>query len=99
MKDVAQMRTELKEKFGDSIELQIAGDVVFLKKPSRAVVSMSITKAATDPLAQSDVLIENCYIGGTLSKEDVLNDVGLLLGIQSKVTSIIGMKTVEIKNS
>lgn len=86
------------KKHGKLITIQFGSDAILLKKPSRPVVSMSITKGMSDPLAQAEVIIENCYVGGTIDKEAVLEDTGLLLGINAKITEIIGFKAVEVKN-
>lgn len=84
---------------GEVITLMVGDDTIYLKKPSRAVVGLCLTKGAVNPVAQAEVIIENCYCGGSLGKEAILADTGLLLGINSKMQEILGVKVVEVKNS
>ena len=86
------------EKAKDTITLIFGDDEITIKKPSRAVVSMALSKGMVDPLAQAEVIIENCYVDGTMTKEAVLADVGLLIGINAQYAKLIGYKQVEIKN-
>lgn len=84
---------------GEVITLTVGEDTIYLKKPTRAVVGLVLTKGAANPMAQAEVIIENCHCGGSLKKEVILADTGLLLGINAKMQEILGVKTVEVKNS
>jgi hypothetical protein len=57
-----------KEKYGKVLMLSVGEDTVYLKQPSRAVISQSIAKSASDPLMQAEVIVDNCYIGGLQRK-------------------------------
>jgi hypothetical protein len=83
----------------DLVVLEIGGKTVRLKRPSRQVVSLAMAKAAKDVLDATEVLVENCYHDGDLSKEDILGNVGILMGISQKTNEIIGVVEVSLKKS
>ena len=88
----------LEKVHGKLTQLTFGEDTICLKKPTRTVVSMSISKGMSDPLAQAEVVIDNCMVGGTITKEEAMEDIGLLLGINTKIGEILGYKQVQVKN-
>jgi hypothetical protein len=69
------------------------GDV-YVAKPTRAVLSMILTKAKTDVLAAADVILTNCWLHGD---ESLKQDNGFLLGLVNQLDAIIETVTVEVK--
>lgn len=80
-------------------EVIIDGKSVFFRKPTRAALGLAMAKGANDPLASVEIIIENCYEKGEISKDELLNDVANLFALSSVINQIIGVKTIEIKNS
>lgn len=87
-----------KEKYGKVLMLSIGEHTVYLKQPSRTVISASVTKATVDPLMQAEVIVENCYLGGSLSKEAIIDNPGILLGINNVMKDILDVQIVTLKN-
>ena len=81
------------------ITLTVNGKEVRFKKPDRKVVSLAMTKAGKDVLEATEVLIENCYVDGDLTKRDLIDNVGYLLGVSQKINDIIGVAEVELKKT
>lgn len=69
------------------------GDV-YLSKPTRAVLSLILTKAKTDVMAAADVVLKNCWLAGD---ESVKEDNGFLLGVVNQLDALIETVTVEVK--
>lgn len=88
----------LKQKHGNLVQVDLEGKQLLFSKPTRAVVSLSITKSQRDPLMGVEVLVDNCYVGGDLDKEAILGDVAVLMSLLPAVNQIIGIKMVEVKN-
>jgi ABC-type enterochelin transport system substrate-binding protein len=53
-----------------------------------------------DVLSSTEVVIKNCYVGGTLTKDEILDEVNpeWLFAIHQIVGQIIGSATAKIKN-
>jgi hypothetical protein len=74
---------------------------VKLSKPNRNVVSLALSAAmGGDVLSSTEVVIKNCYVGGTLTKDEILDEVNpeWLFAIHQIVGQIIGSATAKIKN-
>jgi hypothetical protein len=83
----------------DLITLVIDGKMVRFKRPDRKIVSLAMSKAAKDMLDATEVVVNNCYVDGELTKEDIVGNVGYLMGISTKLNDIIGVVEVELKKS
>jgi len=71
---------------------------VFLKKPTRQTLGLAMAKGASDPLASVEVVIENCYDSGDVTKEVLMNDVGYLFSMSTVINQVLGLKATEVKN-
>jgi hypothetical protein len=71
---------------------------VFFKKPSRQTLGLAMAKGASDPLASVEVVIENCYDSGDVTKEVLMNDVGYLFSMSTVINQVLGLKATEVKN-
>jgi hypothetical protein len=83
-----------KEKHGEVFCLSSPKGDVYISKPTRAVLSLVLTKAKTDILGASDVVLANCWLMGDESLKD--ND-GFKLGLVNQLDAIIETVQVEVK--
>ena len=81
------------------VAVTIDGKKAFFKKPNRATLGLAMAKGANDPLTSVEIIVENCYVGGDISKKELLEDVSNLFALSGVVNQIIGTKAVEVKNS
>jgi hypothetical protein len=86
---------KMKAEHGGVFEVVYDGTTILLAKPSRKIVSLALAKGKTDALAMSEVLIQNCWLGGD---ESLKTDVGLAISLMPRVDEILGVKQLEIKN-
>ena len=84
-----------KKKHGDIFKIDFEdGKEVFLKKPDRKVLSLSMTKAQTNPLGFAEVILNNCFLGGDA---DVKTDDDYFLGASAQLEKVMEVKSAEIK--
>lgn len=83
---------------GNVIEIVFAdGKKCFLKKPSRQVVGMAMTKSRSNAMALPEVILENCWLDGDPEVKDMETNYGYLIGLTEKVDEIFSTKTAEVK--
>jgi hypothetical protein len=86
-----------KEKHGEVLTYEVGDSSVFyLHRPDRKIVKLALSKAANDPLEMARVLITNCWLSGD---ESLKEDTGLHFSLISELNQIIGVKTLQLKNS
>lgn len=89
---------ELKKKHGEGnvIVIEFAdGKMCAIKRPSRQVVGMAMTKSRINVLAAAEVVIENCWLDGDA---EIKTEAKYLVPIAGKVDEIIGIVEAELKN-
>jgi hypothetical protein len=83
-----------KDTHGELFCLSSPKGDVYVSKPSRAVLSLILTKAKTDILAAAEVIISNCWLQGD---ESLKTNDGWKLGLVNQLDAIIETVTVEVK--
>lgn len=86
---------EWKDKYGDVFHIQFEDAECFLRKPSRAVVGLAMSKSRSNPLDGVAVLLQNCWLAGD---EAIKTEAGYQVGMLDKTDLIIGTKSAEVKN-
>lgn len=86
------------KKKGPVKVIDVENKTIYLSKPTRQNLGLAMTKARSNPLGYAEVIIQNCYIAGDVSKEDLLNDGGMLTSLLNVMDDIIDSKEVEVKN-
>lgn len=86
---------EWKAKHGEIFKIEFEdGKEVFLKKPSRKVLSYAMTKMQDNPLAFAEVILNQCFLGG---HEEVKTDDDYFLGASSQLEGLMEVKSAELK--
>ena len=85
---------EWKNQHGDIFQLDVEGHTCYLKKPSRKVISMATTIGQTDPIKFSEIMLNNCWLGGD---EIIRTDDELFLSVSAKLAELISIKEAELK--
>lgn len=85
---------KLKEKYGTIFQIEVGDKIVFLKRPTRQILSLAATKGKRVPFAVTEVIVTNCKVAG----DDIdLNDPGVLLGLSAQMELLLEEATVSIK--
>ena len=72
---IAEWKEEVKKKYGDGAkvyEYQVEDMVAYVRTVDRATYSAAAAKVSTSPAKFTDVILENCWLGGceTIKKVD-----------------------------
>ena len=67
---------------------------VVVKKPSRQVLKLAMSKAQTDPLGFAEVILQNCMVGGD---KEVAQDDDYFLSAAGQLEELMNVKSSEIK--
>lgn len=89
-----QQVEEWKKQHGDIFQLDVDGHTCYLKKPSRKVISMATTIGQNDPVKFSELMMNNCWLGGD---EIIRTDDELFLSAAGKLAELIQLKEAELK--
>lgn len=85
---------EIKAKHGEVWEVTVGDKVAYLKKPSRQVLDMAMTKARKSPTAFTEVVMQNCKVAGD---EFDLQDGTVLLALAEPIDEILKNASASIK--
>lgn len=66
----------------------------YIKKPSRQILSMAMSKSQTNPLAFAEVILKQCFLGGDSEVKD--ND-DYFLGAASQLEEVMQVKNAQLK--
>jgi hypothetical protein len=83
-----------KNLHGEVFEVRVDDSVAYLKKPDRAAIKAMAACAQSDPIRSSEVLLENCWLGGD---ETVKTDNGKFLAVSGTLSQLVEVKTAELK--
>ncbi|MCD8177311.1 MAG: hypothetical protein LUE98_07765 [Tannerellaceae bacterium] len=85
---------EWKEKHSDIFAVTVAAHVCYLKKPTRKDLSYASTAGKTDPLKFNEVILRNCWLGGS---EEIRTEDNLFMGACGVLDKLIEIEEAEIK--
>lgn len=72
-----------------------AGRVCYLHKPDRKTLSYASSVAQANPLQSTEILINNCWLGGD---EGFRTEDDLFLGLSQQMAQLVEIADVELKN-
>lgn len=90
----------LLEKYGEGNVFEITfpdGKRCFLKKPSREVIGMAMTKSRSNALALGEVVLESCWLDGDKEVKDPITNSGYVIGLMEQTDVLFNSKTAEVK--
>lgn len=86
---------ELKKKHGDIFAVTFEdGEVTYLKKPDRKILSLAMSKMQSSPLAFAETLLNQCFIGGF---EGWKEDDDYFFGASEQLDKLMQKKTAELE--
>jgi hypothetical protein len=85
---------EWKEKYGVVNAVKVDGHICYLKNPSRSHLSAASVAAKTDPLKFNEVILRNCWLGGS---EEIRTNDALFLGASGVLDQLIEIKEAELE--
>jgi hypothetical protein len=85
---------EWKKKHKDIFAVEVDGHIGYLKKPDRKALSYASSVGAKEPLKFNEIILENCWLGGS---EEIKTDDSLFLGVSGKISELIEVKEAELK--
>lgn len=71
----------------------VDGHIAYLKKPDRKTLSFASAGGAKDPIKFNEVMLNNCWLGGS---ESIKTDDDLFLGVSGKLAELISVKEAEL---
>jgi hypothetical protein len=83
-----------KNLHGDIFEARVDESIAYLRKPDRATIKAMAAVAQSDPIRASEVLLENCWLGGD---ETIKTDNGKFLAVSATLSQLVEVKTAELK--
>lgn len=90
-----------KEKYGTVVEVPFDdGKSAFFKNPNRRELKLIYSKAAKGgPIAMVESYVANCWLGGDLGKDEILNpeDTSYISQLTASIDDLLQTKKVEIK--
>ena len=86
---------EWKKKHGKVFAIIVDGHIVYLKKPDRKTLSYATFVAAKDPIKFNEIMLQNCWLGGS---EAIKTEDELFLGASGKLSELIEVKEAELIN-
>lgn len=85
---------ELKKKHGEIFLIEFEDKKAYLKKPSRQVLSLAMSKMQTNPLGFAETILNQCFIAGD---EDVKTNDAYFFGAAAQLEGLMEVKTAELK--
>ncbi len=85
---------EWKEKYGDIFQVTGDGKVGYIRAPRRAEVSLAMSYAATSPLKMTEVILQNCWLGGA---DELRDNDKYFYGLNAQINEIIEISEVMVK--
>jgi hypothetical protein len=83
-----------KNLHGEVFEARIEDSVGYLKKPDRATIKAMAACAQSDPIRSSEILLENCWLGGD---ERIKTDDSKFLAVVGQLSQLVEIKSAELK--
>ena len=90
----AEQIADWKQKYGEIFAAKVGGHIAYLKKPDRKTLSYASSVGKTDPMKFNEILLNNCFIGGS---DDVKTEDKLFLGVSAKLEKIIEVEAAELE--
>jgi hypothetical protein len=87
---IAKWKKEHKNVFA----IKVDGHICYLKSPDRKTLSYASSLGMKDPLKFNEIILENCFLGGS---EEIKTDDGLFLGASGKISELIEVKEAELE--
>jgi hypothetical protein len=84
-----------KKKYGKLYGIKVDGHICYLKKPDRKTLSYASVAGAKDPLKFNEVMLNNCWVGGS---DEIKTDDEMFLGVSGKISELINVKEAELVN-
>jgi hypothetical protein len=84
-----------KKKYGRVSALIVDGHIGYVRKPDRKTLSYASVAGTKDPLKFNEVLLANCWLGGS---EEIKKDDDMFLSVSGKLAELINVKEVELVN-
>lgn len=78
----------------DVYAITIDGSIAYLRKPDRTAIKAMASFAQTDPLRSSEILLENCWLGGDGA---IKTDNEKFLSVAAQLGELIELKKAELK--
>lgn len=86
---------EWKKKYGKVSGIKVDGHIGYVRKPDRKTLSYASIAGQKDPLKFNEVLLNNCWLGGS---ELIKTDDELFLSVGGKLAELIQVKEAELVN-
>lgn len=86
---------EWKKKYGTVKGIIVDGHIGYLKKPDRKTLSYASVAGQKDPLKFNEILLNNCWLGGS---ELIKTDDDLFYSASGKISELIEIKETELVN-
>lgn len=83
-----------KQKHASVFALEVGGHVCYLRKPNRRELSAATALGQKDPLQFNEVILENCWLGGS---DAIKKDDELFLAASGQLGQLIEVKQAELK--
>ncbi len=83
-----------KDKYSEIFAIKCEDKVAYLKKPDRKVLGYASAEGQKDPLKFNEILLKNCWIGGS---EELRDDDAYFLSVSGKLAELIEIKAVELE--
>lgn len=81
-----------KKEHGEIYKVEVDGHEAYLKTPDRKTMKY-VAQVGNDPIRANEVLLENCFIGGS---EDIMTVDALFYGVSAQLQQIIKVKEATI---
>lgn len=94
---IEDWKKEVKQKFGDDAKVfayEIDGKVAYIRTVDRATYSAAAAKVSTSPAKFTDVILENCWLGGC---EDIKKVDQLYFGLSDYLEELIAKKKGDLR--
>lgn len=75
------------------------GNSAFFSMPTRKQLKLIMSKGKAGVVVMTDTFIKNCYLGGDVTKEQLLdeNDTEYAATISANIDQLLGTKQVDVK--
>lgn len=83
-----------KDEQGDVYAIKAEGHICYLHKPSRKAISYASVAGKTDPLKFNEVLMRECWLGGS---EAIRRNDDLFLAASGVLDQIVEVKEAELE--
>lgn len=85
---------EWKEAHGNVFAIKTEGHICYLKKPSRKNISYASVAGKTDPLKFNEVLLRDCWLGGS---EEIRKNDEMFMAASGVLDQLIDVKEAELE--